>query len=57
MEKMRVAIYGAGALGTVLGAYISKNAKRSGVDLGDGIELYNRNKYVYCHRRYFRSCL
>lgn len=44
MEKMRVAIYGAGALGTVLGAYISKNAKRSGVDLGDGIELYNRNK-------------
>lgn len=41
---MRVAIYGAGSLGTVLGAFISKNAKEKGVDLGDGIELYNRNK-------------
>lgn len=33
---MRVAIYGAGSLGTILGAYISKG----GVD----IELINRNK-------------
>ena len=40
---MRIAIYGAGSLGTVLGAYISKNAPRSGLDLGSGIELYNRN--------------
>lgn len=40
---MRVAIYGAGSLGTVLGAYISKNAKEKGIDLGNGIELYNRN--------------
>ena len=41
---MRVAIYGAGSLGTVLGAYISKNVKESSVDLGNGVELYNRNK-------------
>lgn len=41
---MRVAIYGAGSLGTVLGSYISKNAKEKGIDLGNGIELYNRNK-------------
>ena len=34
MEK--VAIYGAGSLGTVLGAYMTKN----GVD----VELVNRNK-------------
>lgn len=40
---MRIAIYGAGSLGTVLGAYISKNAPGSGLDLGSGIELYNRN--------------
>ena len=33
---MRVAIYGAGSLGTILGAYISKN--------GGTIELINRNK-------------
>ena len=33
---MRIAIYGAGSLGTILGAYISK----AGVD----IELINRNK-------------
>lgn len=41
---MRVAIYGAGSLGTVLGAYISKNIGNSSIDLGKGIELYNRNK-------------
>lgn len=41
---MRVAIYGAGALGTVLGAYIAKNASQSNLDLGDGVELYNRNE-------------
>ena len=41
---MRVAIYGAGSLGTVLGAYITKNAAGKGIDLGNGIELYNRNK-------------
>ena len=33
---MRVAIYGAGSLGTILGAYISKG--------GENIELINRNK-------------
>ena len=33
---MKCAIYGAGSLGTVLGAYLTKN----GVD----IELVNRNK-------------
>ncbi|MBR2061130.1 MAG: NAD(P)-binding domain-containing protein, partial [Tidjanibacter sp.] len=33
---MRVAIYGAGSLGTILGAYISK--------AGEKIELINRNK-------------
>ena len=33
---MRIAIYGAGSLGTILGAYISK----AGVD----IDLINRNK-------------
>lgn len=33
---MRIAIYGAGSLGTILGAYISKN--------GGTIELINRNK-------------
>lgn len=41
---MRVGIYGAGSLGTVLGAYIAKNAKEKQIDLGNGIELYNRNK-------------
>lgn len=40
---MRVAIYGAGSLGTVLGAYVTKNAAEKGIDLGKGIELYNRN--------------
>ena len=40
---MRVAIFGAGSLGTVLGAFISRNASGSDVDLGSGIELYNRN--------------
>ncbi|MBR6085086.1 MAG: 2-dehydropantoate 2-reductase [Spirochaetales bacterium] len=40
---MRVAIYGAGSLGTVLGAFIARNAPSSGLDLGSGIELYNRN--------------
>ena len=40
---MRVAIYGAGSLGTVLGAYLTKNAPGSGLDLGSGVELYNRN--------------
>ena len=43
-DSMRAAIYGAGSLGTVLGAYVSKNAAQKGVDLGEGIELYNRNK-------------
>ena len=33
---MRVAIYGAGSLGTILGAYISRG--------GEKIELINRNK-------------
>lgn len=33
---MRAAIYGAGSLGTILGAYITKN--------GDKIKLINRNK-------------
>ena len=33
---MRAAIYGAGSLGTILGAYITKN--------GGSIELVNRNK-------------
>ncbi|MBO7294498.1 MAG: NAD(P)-binding domain-containing protein, partial [Bacteroidaceae bacterium] len=33
---MRVAIYGAGSLGTILGAYICKE--------GVAIELFNRNK-------------
>ena len=33
---MRVAIYGAGSLGTILGAYIAK--------AGEKIELINRNK-------------
>ena len=33
---MRTAIYGAGSLGTILGAYISK--------AGEAIELINRNK-------------
>lgn len=41
---VRAAIYGAGSLGTILGAYISRNAASAGVDLGEGIELYNRNK-------------
>ena len=41
---MRVAIFGAGSLGTVLGAYVSRNSKASNVDLGRGIELYNRNE-------------
>lgn len=41
---MRVCIYGAGSLGTVLGAYVSRNYKEKGVDLGGGIELYNRNE-------------
>lgn len=41
---MRIAIYGAGSLGTVLGAYIAKNAPESALDLGQGVELYNRNK-------------
>ena len=41
---MRIAIYGAGSLGTVLGAFIAKNAPSSGLDLGSGVELYNRNK-------------
>ena len=41
---MRVAIYGAGSLGTVLGAFISKNAASSDLDLGSGVELYNRNR-------------
>ena len=41
---MRVAIFGAGSLGTVLGAYISKNVKESEIDLGNGVELYNRNR-------------
>ena len=40
---MRVAIFGAGSLGTVLGAFISRNAPDSDVDLESGIELYNRN--------------
>lgn len=35
-DKMRVAIYGAGSLGTVLGAYITK--------AGEQIDLINRNK-------------
>lgn len=41
---MRIAIYGAGSLGTVLGAFIAKNSPSSGLDLGSGVELYNRNK-------------
>lgn len=40
---MRIAIYGAGSLGTVLGAYIAKNGPSSSLDLGGGVELYNRN--------------
>ncbi len=40
---MRVAIYGAGSLGTVLGAFVSRNAPSGNPDLGSGIELYNRN--------------
>lgn len=49
---MRIAIYGAGSLGTVLGAYISKNAGKSGLDLGKGIELYNRNiKHIEALRK------
>lgn len=40
---MRIAIYGAGSLGTVLGAFISRNAPSSQLDLGSGVELYNRN--------------
>ena len=40
---MRVAIFGAGSLGTILGAFISRNAPSSGLDLGSGVELYNRN--------------
>ena len=40
---MRVAIFGAGSLGTVLGAFISRNAPSGNVDLGSGVELYNRN--------------
>ena len=40
---MRIAIYGAGSLGTVLGAYISKNAPGSSLNLGSGVELFNRN--------------
>ncbi len=35
---MRIAIYGAGALGTILGAYLTKN------DPNDEIHLFNRNK-------------
>ncbi len=34
---MRIAVYGAGALGTILGAYLTKNA------LNDEIHLFNRN--------------
>lgn len=41
---MRIAIYGAGSLGTVLGAYIAKNAGKCEYDLEGGVELYNRNK-------------
>ncbi len=41
---MRVAIFGAGSLGTILGAYVSRNVQGSNVDLGSGIELYNRNR-------------
>lgn len=40
---MRIAIYGAGSLGTILGAFISRNAPASQLDLGCGVELYNRN--------------
>lgn len=36
MKTKRIAIYGAGSLGTILGAYISK--------AGVKIELINRNK-------------
>ncbi|MBQ1243177.1 MAG: 2-dehydropantoate 2-reductase, partial [Clostridia bacterium] len=36
MKNVRAAIYGAGSLGTVLGAYITKN--------GGQIDLINRNK-------------
>ena len=36
MKDIRAAIYGAGSLGTVLGAYITKN--------GGKIDLINRNK-------------
>ena len=50
---MRVAIFGAGSLGTVLGAYVSKNSKDSNVDLGRGIELYNHNSsHVQALREY-----
>ena len=36
MNNIRCAIYGAGSLGTVLGAYMTKN--------GANVELINRNK-------------
>ena len=39
---MRIAIYGAGSLGTVLGAYMAKNVSLFKKELE--IELYNRNK-------------
>ena len=37
MKNVRAAIYGAGSLGTVLGAYMTKN--------GADVELINRNRY------------
>ena len=40
---MRIAIYGAGSLGTVLGAFISRSVTESHLDFGSGVELYNRN--------------
>ncbi len=45
---MRIAVYGAGALGTILGAYLTKN------DLNDEIHLFNRNvlKDSYIRLRY-----
>ena len=39
---MRIAIYGAGSLGTVIGAFIEKNASSKGLDID--LELFNRNK-------------
>ena len=44
---MRIAIYGAGSLGTILGAFISK--------AGVPIELINRNKaHVECLKSTFK---